>query len=127
MAGPPCGDHRQGVVPVPTPELQFFYAACDLCPRYLLTNLRVEALIGIYNGDQWVQVEILVMNDSIISHYINGERVLTYSKPRIGGGNVDIPNELLEPQQGTALKKGTISLQSESHPVEFRNIEILEL
>lgn len=80
-----------------------------------------------YDGDQWVQVEILVMNDSIISHFINGERVLTYSKPQIGGGNVDIPNELLEPQQGTALKKGTISLQSESHPVEFRNIEILEL
>jgi hypothetical protein len=25
------------------------------------------------------------------------------------------------------LQKGTISLQSESHPVEFKNIELLEL
>ena len=30
-------------------------------------------------------------------------------------------------KEGDALKKGYISLQSESHPVEFRKIEILEL
>jgi hypothetical protein len=80
-----------------------------------------------YHGDQWVQLEILVLNDSIISHIINGEKVLTYNNPQIGGGNVNIAEELLKPQQGNPLKKGYISLQSESHPVEFRNIELLEL
>lgn len=80
-----------------------------------------------FNGDQWVQVEILVKNDSIIKHYINGEEVMSYSKPQIGGGNVKMDKEKLKSLDGLALKKGTISLQSESHPVEFRNIEILEL
>jgi len=93
----------------------------------LFTSHCINSSSKTYDGDQWVKVEILVMNDSIISHFINNEQVLTYNKPQIGGKNVLIPNELLEPQQGIALKKGTISLQSESHPVEFKNIEILEL
>lgn len=80
-----------------------------------------------YHGDQWVRLEVLVLNDSIITHVINGEEVLTYSKPQMGGGNVNVPEEQLKPLQGNPLKKGYISLQSESHPVEFRNIEILEL
>lgn len=80
-----------------------------------------------YNGDQWVQVEVLVMNDSIISHKINNETVMSYSKPQIGGGEVNFGVETWKTKEGNPLKKGFISLQSESHPVEFRNIEILEL
>lgn len=80
-----------------------------------------------YNGNQWVQVEILVMNDSIISHKINNETVMSYSKPQIGGGNVNYGMDIWKTKEGNPLKKGYISLQSESHPVEFRNIEILEL
>ncbi|WP_242130671.1 3-keto-disaccharide hydrolase [Aestuariivivens marinum] len=79
-----------------------------------------------YNGNQWVNVEIEVRNDSIIKHFINGDNVLTYYKPQIGGP-VDYNNDLWESKTGTPLKKGFISLQSESHPVEFKNIEILEL
>lgn len=80
-----------------------------------------------FNGDQWVQIEILVKNDSIIKHFINGDEVMSYTKPQIGGGGVNMNKEKLKALDGIALKKGTISLQSESHPVEFRNIEILEL
>ncbi|MBJ6366649.1 3-keto-disaccharide hydrolase [Snuella sedimenti] len=79
-----------------------------------------------YHGDQWVDLEIVVMNDSIITHKINGVDVISYSKPQIGG-SVDYNNEQWKAKAGTPLKKGFISLQSESHPVEFRNIEILEL
>ncbi|GAA3563201.1 DUF1080 domain-containing protein [Snuella lapsa] len=79
-----------------------------------------------YHGDQWVDLEIVVMNDSIITHKINGVDVISYSKPQIGG-SVDYNNEQWKSKAGTPLKKGFISLQSESHPVEFRNIEILEL
>ena len=93
----------------------------------LVTNHCINSSSKTYHGDQWVQLEILVLNDSIISHMINGEQVLTYTKPQIGGGNVDIAEEHLKPLQENPLKKGYISLQSESHPVEFRNIEILEL
>ncbi|MCL6296420.1 3-keto-disaccharide hydrolase [Jejuia spongiicola] len=79
-----------------------------------------------YNGDQWVNLEIEVRNDSIIKHFINGENVLSYTKPQIGG-SIDHNQEYWKKREGTPLKKGYISLQSESHPVEFRNIEILEL
>ena len=79
-----------------------------------------------YHGDQWVHLEIEVRNDSIIKHYINGENVLTYTKPQIGG-STDYNEDYWKTKEGTPLKKGYISLQSESHPVEFKNIEILEL
>lgn len=75
-----------------------------------------------YYGDQWVNLEVLVIKDSIITHYVNGEEVLSYSKPQIGGEY----NTLTE-REGEILKDGYISLQSESHPVEFKNIELLEL
>ena len=79
-----------------------------------------------FNGDQWVTIEVLVMNDEVISHKINGEEVLKYYKPQFGG-DVDVDNENWKKKEGTPLKKGFISLQSETHPVEFRNIELLQL
>jgi hypothetical protein len=79
-----------------------------------------------YHGDQWVTAEVLVLGDSVIRHYANGLMVLEYQQPQIGGGNVD-KQDVKWGTDGTLLKQGTISLQSESHPVEFRKIEILNL
>ncbi len=79
-----------------------------------------------YHGDQWVKLEIEVRNDSIIKHIINDEVVFTYTKPQIGG-SVDFNEEFWKSKEGIPLKKGYISLQSESHPIEFKTIEILEL
>lgn len=79
-----------------------------------------------YNGDQWVHVEIEVRNDSIVKHFINGEEVLRYTKLEIGG-EVDHDMDKWKAKEGTPLKSGYISLQSESHPIEFKNIELLEL
>ncbi|WP_242156734.1 3-keto-disaccharide hydrolase [Aestuariivivens sediminis] len=92
----------------------------------LYTSHCINSSSKTYHGDQWVKVEVEVRNDSIIKHFINGENVLQYSKPQIGGP-VDYNVEFWKSQEGTPLKKGFISLQSESHPVEFKNIEILEL
>lgn len=79
-----------------------------------------------YDGDQWVKVEVEVRNDSIIKHYINNELVLEYANFEVGG-KVDANKELWQSKEGKPLSKGFISLQSESHPCEFRNIEIMEL
>ena len=79
-----------------------------------------------FKGTNVTDLEIEVRNDSIVKHFINGENVLTYTKPQIGG-SVDYNEDYWKAKEGTPLKKGYISLQSESHPVEFRNIEILEL
>lgn len=79
-----------------------------------------------YHGDQWVTMEVIVYEDSIIHHILEGDTVLTYTNPRIGGGGVSNFREE-EKIDGTALKKGYISLQAESHPTEFRKIELLRL
>jgi len=79
-----------------------------------------------YHGDQWVRAEAMVLGDSIIQHRVEGENVLTYFMPQIGGGAVGghLPSAK---QDGKLLTEGWISLQSESHPVEFRKVELLNL
>lgn len=79
-----------------------------------------------YDGDQWVRAEILVDGDKQIKHMVNGETVLTYEKPQIGGGNVSGHDPAVK-KDGMLLSEGYISLQSESHPVEFRKVELLNL
>jgi len=79
-----------------------------------------------YHGDQWVEVSVLVLGDSLVEHYVNGTEVMSYEKPQIGGGNVHgyEGDDLVE---GTLLSEGFIALQAESHPTEFRKIELLNL
>lgn len=79
-----------------------------------------------YHGDDWVTAEFLVLGDSVIYHILEGEAVLTYSKPQIGGGNVSNFDPQVK-KDGSALKSGYISLQSESHPIDFRKVELLDL
>ena len=77
-----------------------------------------------YHGDQWVTAEFVVYGDSLAHHIIEGDTVLTYTNMTIGGGGVS-PDPGYK--AGTPLGKGRIALQSESHPVEFKNIEIMDL
>ncbi|WP_373285438.1 3-keto-disaccharide hydrolase [Flavobacterium limi] len=79
-----------------------------------------------YDGDQWVKAEIIVLGDSLITHIIDGETVLQYSKPQIGGGVVNRFDPAIK-KDGKLLKNGFIALQSEGQPVDFRNIEIKDL
>lgn len=79
-----------------------------------------------YHGDQWVEVEALVLGDSLVQHIMEGQVVLEFNTPTIGGGNVGGHNEsaFLE---GTPLKEGYISIQAETHPIDFESIELLNL
>ena len=79
-----------------------------------------------YHGDQWVNAEVIVLGDSIVQHFANNKMVLSYEKPQIGGGNVS-GQDIIYGSEGQLLTEGSISLQSESHPVEFKSIEILNL
>jgi hypothetical protein len=79
-----------------------------------------------YHGDQWVKAKILVLGDSMVKHIVETDTVLTYSKPQIGEGNVINYDEALK-VDGQLLKSGYIALQSESHPVEFRKVELFNL
>lgn len=79
-----------------------------------------------FHGDQWVTAEFLVLGDSVIKHFVNKELVLTYTKPQIGGGNVSNFDPKVK-VDGKALTGGYISLQSESHPIEFRKVDLFDL
>ena len=92
----------------------------------LVTEHIINSSSKTYHGAQWVHVEIEVRNDSVIKHFINGKKVLEYNKPHIGGGAVNTGDKW-KSKENLPLKGGYISLQSESHPVEFKNIEILNL
>lgn len=75
-----------------------------------------------YHGEQWVVAEVEVRGNEIIKHFINGDLVLDYNQPQLDpkdpdGKKLIVNGELM-------LSEGTISLQSESHPVEFRKVEI---
>lgn len=92
----------------------------------LFTNHCVSSTSKTYHGDQWVRVEVLVLGDSLVEHIIEGTTVLKYMKPQIGGGNVIYYDPSVK-QDGKLLKEGYIALQSESHPVEFRKVELFDL
>lgn len=79
-----------------------------------------------YDGDQWVRVEAKVLGGEHIEHIIDGEVVLAYDQPQIGGGSVNNFDPAVK-QDGKILTGGSISLQSESHPVDFRKVELLDL
>ncbi len=78
-----------------------------------------------YHGEQWVTAEAVVLGDSIIHHILNGDTVISYSNPTIGGWCPDLDTTTFI--TGTPLKEGLISVQAESHPTDFKNISVLDL
>jgi len=92
-----------------------------------------------YHGDQWVHTEAIVLGDEKIIHIIENDTVITYLKPMIGGGlltkgakeeweNNGVDNkEYWLAKDEEPLRKGYIALQAESHPVDFKNVELLDL
>lgn len=79
-----------------------------------------------YRGDQWVRVEAEVFGSERVRHIVDGRTVLEYGNLQIGGGSVSNFDPAVK-KDGTPLGEGYISLQAESHPTEFRKIEILNL
>ena len=79
-----------------------------------------------FDKDEWVRAELIVLGDSLVSHLINGDTVLQYSQPTIGGGVVQGYDSAIW-QVGKALTSGYIGLQSEGQPIDFRNIELMDL
>jgi hypothetical protein len=102
----------------------------------LRTEHCISSTSGTY-GDEWVSVQLEVYGDSLIRHIVEGDTVLTYTKPIIGGGfvsashtwadgHIENPSVWID-KEGMPLKEGYIALQAEGHPVDFRQIELLNL
>jgi hypothetical protein len=86
----------------------------------------IESSSKTYLSDEWVRAELIVLGDSLVTHIINGDTVLQYSKPQIGGGVVTGYDPAIK-QDGKLLSEGFIALQSEGQPVDFRKVELLNL
>lgn len=110
---------------------------------YMNGKLRAEHCIDsdskTYDGDQWVTASAIVLGDSIIHHLVGKDTVLTYEKPEVGGGFVSqdhdwnaghFSKEAAEywiKRANTPLGEGYIALQAESHPIDFKSVEVLNL
>ncbi|MBT30033.1 MAG: hypothetical protein CMO01_10275 [Thalassobius sp.] len=96
-----------------------------------------------YNGDQWVHVEAIVLGGESMSFIIEGDTVLSFDKPQITKGFIDADGETVGEDWGSfgvtrdeadwvakggkVITEGYISLQAESHPIDFKNIKLLNL
>jgi len=78
-----------------------------------------------FHGDQWVTVEIEARGNTV-KHIVGGKTVLTYTDPQLDEGDGDA-KRLIAAGQDKMLTGGSISIQGESHPCEFRKIELLKL
>ncbi|MBI1319571.1 MAG: DUF1080 domain-containing protein [Candidatus Hydrogenedens sp.] len=78
-----------------------------------------------YAGDQWVTVEVEVHGNDYIRHAVNGKTVMEYQKPQLDDRDGD--GKTFIKDGDPMLSEGTISIQSESHPVQFRKIELMPL
>lgn len=117
LGGPPEGERPTGNLCTPGTHV--------VMDGKLITPHVINSKSPTFRGDQWVSLEIVVSGSGVIEHKINGQTVITYrdvqydpndatAKPLIKGSNLMITG-------------GSISLQSESHPVEFRKIELMPL
>ena len=78
-----------------------------------------------YHGNQWVTVEVEVKKGDIINHFVNGNKVMHYSKPQYD--RQDSTAQPLISGQDLLISSGYIAIQAESHPTQFKSIEIRPL
>ncbi len=92
----------------------------------LVTQHCINSSSKTYHGDQWVTVEVEVHGNRLIRHIINGQIVLEYTEPQLDERDADA-KKLFDAGAGLLLGEGYISIQAESHPTQFRKVELLPL
>ncbi|MEQ9412091.1 MAG: DUF1080 domain-containing protein [Fuerstiella sp.] len=78
-----------------------------------------------YHLDRWVTAEVEVRGNRVIRHVIDGKVVLEYNQPQLDERDEEAKRLIRD--GNLMLTGGTISLQSESHPCDFRKVEIMIL
>lgn len=78
-----------------------------------------------FHGDQWVTVEVEVRGNKVIRHKIAGETVVEYTQPQYDPKDREAQQFIVDDQ--LMISGGTISIQSESSPIQFRKIELMKL
>ncbi len=76
-----------------------------------------------FHGDQWVTLELEV-KDGVIKHFANGEEILSYQNPVYNSEHERGKTFIIGDKK--SVSSGYLSFQSNSHPIDFRNIQLLE-
>lgn len=92
----------------------------------LRTQHCINSTSPTFHTDEWVTAEIEVRGNEKVIHRINGAEVLSYERPQLDDTD-EFARYLIESGFSRMLDSGYIALQAESHPVEFRNIELMKL
>ncbi len=114
------GDLKRPTMNVCTPGTEIFMNGA------MVKSHCTNSTSKILRGEGWVKVEVEVLGSKRVRHFVEGEQVLQYEYPHIGGGVANRFDPAVK-VDGKVLSEGYIGLQSESHPVEFRNIRLLQL
>lgn len=109
-------------------------STCNLCTPgtnvvmgdTLFTPHCINSNSKTYHGDQWVQANFIVLGAEEVHHLVGMDTVISYYQPQMGGGMVS-PIDSLVKIDGKLLESGYIALQSESHPIDFRKVAIVDL
>ena len=91
----------------------------------LVTDHCVNSSSATFDGDQWVHAEVEVHGNALIKHIINGAVVFELTEPQLDANDTD-GKRLIKNGQ-IQMSEGYIALQAESHPTEFKNIELMPL
>jgi 3-keto-disaccharide hydrolase len=75
-----------------------------------------------FHGDQWVTIEVEVRGSGKVIHRVNGDKVMEYEQPQLDPKDKD--GAALIKDKKLLIEEGYLSLQAESHPIEFRKVEI---
>ncbi len=92
----------------------------------LVTDHCINSTSATFHGDQWVTAELEVRGGEVIRHIVNGDTVLVYGQPQLDDRDPSFA-KLLPPGGDRMIRGGTLSLQAESHPCDFRKVELLVL
>jgi hypothetical protein len=90
----------------------------------LVTQHCVDSRSKTFHGDQWVSAELQARGSGKVKHLINGEVVLEYEQPQLDAKDKDGAALIKAAKGKLLLEEGYIALQAESHPCEFRKIEL---
>lgn len=93
----------------------------------LITRHCTSSSSQTYHGDQWVTCEVEVRGNRVIRHIMDGQVVLEYRQPQLDPRDRHAATLIEQAGGEKQLSGGTISLQSESHPVHFRKVELRAL
>ena len=92
----------------------------------LITEHCTNSSYPAINDTTWVKMELEVHGSKLITHKINGKKVLEYSNPQYDESD-EFAKELIKNGYPKILSEGYVALQAEGHPIEFKNIELMKL